>query len=140
MCSTLTHASEAWTLTEPVMRGVNGFNSRCLHVITGQDYQVSSDKQPQKTTCFVRFAIAASVTSALSYACPRVEWCDTPVWHYQRAAPSTLRAAYGLPGNGDGPASGTSTTVHGIHWPNNCTETDYHCIIGPPGSEMEFIT
>ena len=30
VCSTLTHASEAWTLTEPVMRSVNGFNSRCL--------------------------------------------------------------------------------------------------------------
>ena len=38
VCSMLTHASEAWTLAEPVMRSVNGFNSRCLHVITGQDY------------------------------------------------------------------------------------------------------
>ena len=27
----------------------------------------------------------------------------------------------------------------GMHWPNNCTETDYHCTIGPPGSEMEYI-
>ena len=27
----------------------------------------------------------------------------------------------------------------GMHWRNNCTETDYHCTIGPPGSEMEFI-
>ena len=39
VCSTLTHASEAWMLTEPVMRSVNGFNSRCLHAITGQDYR-----------------------------------------------------------------------------------------------------
>ena len=31
VCSTLTHASEAWTITEPVMRSVNGFNSHCLH-------------------------------------------------------------------------------------------------------------
>ena len=38
VCSTLTHASEAWTLTEPVMRSLSGFNSRCLHIITGQDY------------------------------------------------------------------------------------------------------
>ena len=38
VCSTLTHASEAWTLTEPV----NGFNSRCLHIITGQDYRVTA--------------------------------------------------------------------------------------------------
>ena len=40
--STLTHASEAWTLTEPVMRSVNEFNSRCLHIITGQDYRVTA--------------------------------------------------------------------------------------------------
>ena len=40
----LTHASEAWTLTEPVLRSVNGFNSRCLHIITGrgQDYWVTA--------------------------------------------------------------------------------------------------
>ena len=42
VCSTLTHASEAWTLTEPVMRSVNRFNSRCLHIITGQDYRVTA--------------------------------------------------------------------------------------------------
>ena len=42
VCSTLTHASEAWMLTEPVMRTMNGFNSRCLHVITGQDYRVTA--------------------------------------------------------------------------------------------------
>ena len=42
VCSTLTHASEAWMLTEPVMRSVNGFNSRCMHVITGQDYRVTA--------------------------------------------------------------------------------------------------
>ncbi len=29
-------------LTEPVMRSVNGFNSRCMHVITGQDYRVTA--------------------------------------------------------------------------------------------------
>ena len=39
VCSTLTHSSEAWTLTAAVMRSINGFNSRCLHVITGQDYR-----------------------------------------------------------------------------------------------------
>ena len=40
VCSTLTHASEAWTLTGPVMRSVKGLNSRCLHAITGQDNRV----------------------------------------------------------------------------------------------------
>ena len=42
VCSSLTHPSEAWTLTEPVMRRVNSFNSRCLHIITGQDYRVTA--------------------------------------------------------------------------------------------------
>ena len=42
VCSTLTHASEAWTLTEPVMLIVNGSNSRCLHITTGQDYRVTA--------------------------------------------------------------------------------------------------
>ena len=39
VCSTLTHSSEVWTLTAAVSRSINGFNSRCLHVITGQDYR-----------------------------------------------------------------------------------------------------
>ena len=42
VCSMPTHASEAWMPTEPVMRSVNGFNTRCLHVITGQDYRVTA--------------------------------------------------------------------------------------------------
>ena len=29
-------------LTEPVMRSVNGFNSRCMHIITGLDYRVTA--------------------------------------------------------------------------------------------------
>ena len=37
--STFTHGSEAWTLNQPVMRSVNGFNSRCLHHITGRSYR-----------------------------------------------------------------------------------------------------
>ena len=39
VCSTLTHACEAWTLTAAVRKKVNGFNSRCLHVITGEPYR-----------------------------------------------------------------------------------------------------
>ena len=42
VCSTLTHASEAWTLTKLVMRSVNGFNCCCLHISTGQDYRVTT--------------------------------------------------------------------------------------------------
>ena len=39
VCSTLTHACEAWTMTDEVSRKVNGFNSRCLHIITGDHYR-----------------------------------------------------------------------------------------------------
>ena len=42
VCSTLTHSCEAWTLTRTVMRMVNGFNSRCLHAITGEDYRTTA--------------------------------------------------------------------------------------------------
>ena len=34
VCPTLTHACEEWNLTKAVSRILNGFNSRCLHVIT----------------------------------------------------------------------------------------------------------
>ena len=39
VCSTFTHGCEAWTLSDTVLRKVNGFNSRCLHVITGESYK-----------------------------------------------------------------------------------------------------
>ena len=39
VCSTLTHACEAWELTEDVRRMLNGFNSRCLHTITKRPHR-----------------------------------------------------------------------------------------------------
>ena len=39
VCSTLTHSCEAWNLTKAVSRILNGFNSRCLHMITGEVYR-----------------------------------------------------------------------------------------------------
>ena len=39
VCSTLTHSCEAWNLTKAVSRILNGFYSRCLHVITGEEYR-----------------------------------------------------------------------------------------------------
>ena len=42
VCSTLTHSCEAWTLTRTVVRMINGFNSRCLHAITGEDYRTTA--------------------------------------------------------------------------------------------------
>ena len=35
VCSSLTHCCTTWALTRTVRRMINGFNSRCLHVITG---------------------------------------------------------------------------------------------------------
>ena len=46
VCSTLTHSSEAWTMTAAVSRSINGFNSRCLHVITGRDYRDTAASDP----------------------------------------------------------------------------------------------
>ena len=42
VCSTIAHACEAWSLTTRVQQIINGFNSRCLHVITGQHYRVTA--------------------------------------------------------------------------------------------------
>ena len=39
VCSSLTHCCTAGALTRTVRRMINGFNSRCLHVITGGDYR-----------------------------------------------------------------------------------------------------
>ncbi len=39
VCSSLTHCCEAWTLNRTVTRSINGFNSRCLHVMTGEHYR-----------------------------------------------------------------------------------------------------
>ena len=38
VCSTLTHACESWDLTPDVAKSIIGFNSRCLHIITGKNY------------------------------------------------------------------------------------------------------
>jgi len=42
VCSTLTHACEAWDLTEDVRRLLNGFNSRCLHTITKRPHRATA--------------------------------------------------------------------------------------------------
>ena len=39
VCSSLTHCCEAWTLNRSVIRTINGFNSRCRHVMTGEHYR-----------------------------------------------------------------------------------------------------
>ena len=42
VCSTFTHACESWDFTEAVRKTVNGFNSRCLNVITKEGYRVTA--------------------------------------------------------------------------------------------------
>ena len=39
ICSTFLHACEAWDLTDTVVKNINGFNSRCLHIITRKTYR-----------------------------------------------------------------------------------------------------
>ena len=39
ICSTFSHACEAWDLTDRVLKKINGFNSRCLHVISKKSYR-----------------------------------------------------------------------------------------------------
>ena len=39
VCQSFTHACESWEITEDVARTINGFNSRCLHIISKKDYR-----------------------------------------------------------------------------------------------------
>ena len=39
VCSSFTHACEAWDLTDKVRKCINALNSRCLYVITKKDYR-----------------------------------------------------------------------------------------------------
>ena len=38
VCSSFTHGCEAWSFVNPVRKKINGFNSRCLSHITGEDF------------------------------------------------------------------------------------------------------
>ena len=42
VCSSLAHCCTAWALTRTVISMINGFNCRCLHVITGEDYRATA--------------------------------------------------------------------------------------------------
>ena len=37
--SVLVYGCEAWWLVESMMRSLNGWNSRCLHLMTGRSYR-----------------------------------------------------------------------------------------------------
>ena len=110
VCSTLTQASEAWMITEPVSC-VNGFNSRCLHVITGQDYRVTATAPEYDLLLTIR-------KRRLRYRGHIIRMPDRRV--VRRALAALAKGGtvyhkgslfYGLPGNDDEPASGTSTAA-----------------------------
>ena len=42
VCSSFTHGCEAWKITDSVHRTINGFNSRCLSIITGKEFNVTA--------------------------------------------------------------------------------------------------
>ena len=46
VCSSVTHACEAWDLTDPVLRTINGFNSRCLSAILKADIHEMAASPP----------------------------------------------------------------------------------------------
>ena len=48
VCWSLTHCCTAWALTRTVTRMINGFNSCCLHAITGEDYTACVQPAVQK--------------------------------------------------------------------------------------------
>ncbi len=54
VCSTFTHACEAWDLTASVKRTINGFNSRCLHVVTKAGYRETATNPAFDLTLAIR--------------------------------------------------------------------------------------
>ena len=122
------------------MRGVNWFNSRCLHVITGQDYRVTVTapeydrlgairqrrlrylghilRMPESRV--VRRALVALAKGGTIY--PK----GSLFMDCQAMEMNQLMALH-------------SGAVRGMHWPNNYAKTDCHRTTGPPGSEMALI-
>ena len=85
VCSSLTHCCEAWILTRTVTCMVNGFNSRCLHDITGEEYRVTATEPAYNLLLAVR---------CLGHVLrmPADRWCDAPSWPSWREARTILRA------------------------------------------------
>ena len=54
VCSTLTHGSEAWTLTPRALATLNGFSSRQLHRITGRSYREEATRPSYDLPAAVR--------------------------------------------------------------------------------------
>ena len=73
VCSTLTHGSEAWTLTPRALATLNGFNSRQLHHIAGRSYREEATQSSYDLLAAVRSG--GSSDSATSCECLLTAWC-----------------------------------------------------------------
>ena len=84
VCSSLTHCCTAWALTRTVTRMINGFNSRCLHVIclTGKDYRVTATTPVYDLVLAVRKACRTRAPpAALPVGCDRLRTSGAPGNH-----------------------------------------------------------
>ena len=56
VCMVFAHGSETWSMAPNIQRSINGFNSRCLHKITGCTYQSETteptyDRRARSSCC-----------------------------------------------------------------------------------------
>ena len=72
VCSSLMHCCMAWTLTSTVVRRTNGFNSRCLQVVTGEDYCTTATAPVYDLVLAVRMDTCCD--------CLRTGLCDASSW------------------------------------------------------------
>ena len=94
VCSTLTYSCEAWNLTKAVSRILNRFNSRCLHVITGEE--LLSTVLPlflPHTTCCCLYDNDVSATWATCYVSRMTVWSAEPSWPWRMEATATRKGA-----------------------------------------------
>ena len=54
VCSSFTHACEAWDLNKAILKTINGFNSRCLSVITKGDIHELARDPPLNLVLTIR--------------------------------------------------------------------------------------
>ena len=83
----------AWTLTRTVVRMINGFNSCCLHAITGEDYRTTATVPAYNLVLAERWLSADWGTSGTCCICPPRALCDAPCWPLWREVSTTRRAA-----------------------------------------------
>ena len=112
-----------------MMRSVNGFNSRCLHTITGQDYRVTATAPEYDLLLAIRQRRLRYLGHILRMPESRV---------VRRALVALVKGGTVYP-KGSLFMDCQTMEMHKLHWSNNCDETDCHRTIGPPGSEMKLI-